>query len=112
MFRLQRPSALALEKILQEQAALVPTYPEVGLTRDGSYPAAGYKVHTVERCLGHGVETFERAVSAMRQWKNFAAGWVNLYPAIPQIAEGTNLIVCAHHVVIWSVNVCRIIYVI
>jgi uncharacterized protein (UPF0548 family) len=112
MFHLTKPSVSLLDDILRKQSALSPTYPEVGLTSDGKYPATGYNVHTAERCLGEGVETFERAASAMRAWKNFNIGWISLYPAVPSIAEGTNLVVCAHHAVIWSVNACRIIYVI
>jgi len=48
----------------------------------------------------------------MRDWRNFAVSYISLYPPAPSIAEGTDLVVCAHHVVMWSINVCRIMYVI
>lgn len=112
MFRLHKPSPTILDNMLEAQASLSPSYPNVGLTRNGNLPAVGYSVHKAELCLGRGVETFERAASAMRDWKNFAISYISLYPPVPSIAEGTDLVVCAHHVVMWSINVCRIIYVI
>jgi len=112
MFLLHKPSASALDNILQKQAMLGPTYHEIGLTRNGNYPASGYHVHQVERCLGRGVETFAQAASAVRDWKNFSMGWITLHPAVPAIVENADLIVCAHHAMIWSINACRIIYVI
>ena len=62
--------------------------------------------------LGKGVETFERAKRAVRNWKMFDMPWVDLcWPDTP-VEPGGNVAVLLSHLGFWSLNACRIVYVI
>lgn len=63
-------------------------------------------------CLGQGEQVFQRAVRAIREWKMFDLGWVELcWPGAP-IAEGTSVAVLVRHFGFWSLNAARIVYVV
>lgn len=109
-FRIAQPSVQMLEGIVQKQSKLSFTYREVGWTREGNFPRKGYHVDKRSVVLGSGEITFVSAVRAMKAWCHFDLGFIGLYPQLPEIDRGTNLIVCAHHLNIWSINSCRIVY--
>lgn len=111
MFTWLKPKTDQLEKILREQAALAPSYAEIGLTGEGRLPEKGYHVHRVKTVLGEGEECFERACAALHDWRHLVVGGISVFPAKPSIHPGTNLIVSANHFFLWSINACRIIYV-
>jgi uncharacterized protein (UPF0548 family) len=86
------------------------SYPEVGASRDGAPP--GYPVNHHHGRLGSGQQTFARAVQAIRGWKMYETGWTKLcWPEAP-ITEGTVVGVLGRHFGVWSLNACRIAYVI
>ena len=62
--------------------------------------------------LGEGGETFDRAVAALRAWKMFDVGWVRILPAAAPLEVGTTVAVLARHYGFWSLNACRIAYLI
>src|SRR3984885_994802 len=84
--------------------------PEVGSSRQQAP-----KTYTVDHNrikLGQGAETFERAKLAIRQWKMFEMPWVHLcWPDTP-IEPGSTVAVLIFHFGFWSMNACRIAYVI
>ncbi|HZT35622.1 MAG TPA: DUF1990 domain-containing protein [Nitrososphaera sp.] len=112
MFTLSKPSGQLLEKIIQQESQSAPAYQEIALTRDGRTPSSGYRTHEIAVKLAEGEASFEVACDAMRAWKHFPSCGILLYPSTPVIEEGTNLIVCARHIFLWSINACRIIYII
>jgi uncharacterized protein (UPF0548 family) len=113
MFVLTRPDSKKLQGILERESLSSPTYKEVALTKDAGRPGAtDYYVHEIAIELGTGQATFDRAYEALRDWEHFACGWTFLYPTKPAIEAGTTLIVYANHIFVWSINSCRIIYVI
>ncbi len=65
------------------------TYDDVGCTRPGSPPPAGYHRHAREAVLG-GEEVWEAARQALWQWRMFDMPWVRLHvggpPAVGSIA--------------------------
>jgi uncharacterized protein (UPF0548 family) len=61
--------------------------------------------------LGHGDEIFERAKQAVRQWKMFAMPWVQLCWPDAAIEVGTTVAVLISHLGFWSLNPCRVVYV-
>jgi uncharacterized protein (UPF0548 family) len=86
------------------------SYPEVGASRDGAPP--GYPVNYYRGRLGAGLETYMRAVEAIRGWKMYETGWTKLcWPEAP-ITEGTVVGILSRHFGLWSLNACRIAYVI
>ena len=110
MILLRKPSDARIGRFLDDQRSLPFSYPEVGASRDGAPP--GYLVNQLRGWLGAGPETFARAVEALRVWKMYETGWTKLcWPDTP-ITEGTVVGVLGRHFGVWSLNACRIIYVI
>ena len=62
--------------------------------------------------LGAGLETYTRAVDAIRGWKMYELPWTRLcWPDVPIRADET-VVVLARHAGFWSLNPSRIIYLI
>jgi uncharacterized protein (UPF0548 family) len=110
MFLLTKPQGIEVFRFLEAQKTEKFSYPEIGCTR-GIVPA-GYLVDHNRIELGHGRETFERAKLAIRNWKMFDMPWVSLWGPETPIEPQTNVAVLVHHFGFWSLNGCRIVYVI
>jgi uncharacterized protein (UPF0548 family) len=86
------------------------SYAEVGCSR-GKVPH-GYVADHNRVKLGEGRESFERAKCAIKQWKMFDMSWIELcWPNTP-IETGATVAVLISHLGFWSLNACRIVYVI
>jgi uncharacterized protein (UPF0548 family) len=86
------------------------SYREIGATRDGEPQSYNIDHHRVK--LGRGEAVFVRAADALRAWKMFQLGWVEvLWPSVP-IAEGTTVAILVHLFGFWSLNAARIVYVV
>ncbi len=110
MISFREPTEARIAHFLQAQRSLPFSYPEVGASRDGAPP--GYPINHHRGRLGWGVETFKRACEAMERWEMYKLGWTRLlWPDAP-IADGTVVGILGHHFGIWSLNACRIAYVI
>jgi uncharacterized protein (UPF0548 family) len=108
MWHLQRPTDEALETLAQQQAQLLPTYPEVGSTR-GEFPL-GYEHDRNEIKLGSGEAVFAKAVAGLRAWKMFPAGWTEIFPPQAPQSEGGVVILLFR---LWGIHwtsAARIIY--
>lgn len=108
MFLLREPSAAAIESFLAAERHRPLSYSEVGASR-GPAPA-GYNVDHNRVLLGSGEEAFARAVSAIRSWQMFNLGWCRLYPRGAPVEVGTTVGVLVRHFGFWSLNACRIVY--
>jgi uncharacterized protein (UPF0548 family) len=110
MFFLSRPAESLIRTILAIQGAADFSYPELGATR--GEPPIGYAVLRGRVDLGQGSTTFIRAVEAMRQWKMFSVPGIQLcWPGAP-IRPGQAVAVVIKHFGFWSLNCCKIVYVI
>ena len=108
MFCWRRPSDTAIRAFVSAQAAQPFSYSEIGATR-GAVPA-DYTAHHHRVRLGAGEAVFARAVAALRGWKMFGIGGVTLcWPDAPQ-QVGTTVAVLAGAAGVWSLNACRIVY--
>lgn len=110
MFLLTKPSAERVRELIAAQYDLPFSYPEVGATR--TTPPQGYYVDHNRLRLGFGNECFERAVRAIRSWKQFELGWVEAVPRDTPIELHAAVGVLARHFGLWSLNVSRIVYLI
>jgi uncharacterized protein (UPF0548 family) len=109
MLRLSQPDPAEIRTFISSQQNLKFSYPEVGTTREEvpkNYTVDHNRIH-----LGTGAETFNRARTAIRSWKMFeVAGLALCWPEMP-IAAGTTVALLARHFGCWSLNACRIVYV-
>ncbi len=112
MFLLGEPSEDRISESLRAQRNASFSYSEVGATRGEKGSLAGYAVDHNRARLGEGEETFERAVAALRAWKMFDVGWVRIFPSEAPIEVGTTVAVVGRHLGLFSLNACRIVYLI
>ena len=94
---------------ISSQENLPFSYENVGASREGAAPR-GYAVDRYRVKLGEGPEAYARAVEALREWRQFALGWVRLLPPHASIEIGATVGVLARHYGFWSLNTARIVY--
>ena len=110
MLRIRKPDDATIRAFLDAQRSLPFTHDAVGSTR--GEPPAGYVVDHNRAPLGAGQATFHRAADALRQWRMFDLGWVELcWPGTPIEARAT-VGILARVLGLWSLMACRIVYVI
>jgi uncharacterized protein (UPF0548 family) len=110
VFRLTRPRADQIAAFLADQRGRPFSYGDVGATRGA--PPRGYTVDHNRVPLGAGAETFARAVTALQEWRMTSLGWSAVHPAGAAVAPGTTVAVVVRHYGFWSLNACRIVYVV
>jgi uncharacterized protein (UPF0548 family) len=110
MLLFRRPSAAVILDFIESQATLPFSYLQVGATA-GNLPP-GYVVDHTRMLLGSGKEVFDKAVTALRRWKHFRLGWVELHNHDMPIEPGKTVAVLAHVLGLWTLNACRIVYVV
>jgi len=110
MFWLKRPSRNQISQFLDFHKDAPFSYSEVGNTA-GDLPT-GYRIDHNRQKLGRGAETYERAVAALKHWKQFDLGWVQIVPDETPIEVGAVVGVLTRHFGFWSLNACRIVYLI
>ena len=109
-FSLARPSPRRIQKFLDRQRREPFSYAEQGATRGPAPP--GFTVDRYRVELGRGSTVFARAVEALRLWKMFDLGWVELcWPDAP-VEPGSTVAVLTRHYGFWSLNASRIVYVV
>jgi uncharacterized protein (UPF0548 family) len=107
VFLTHRPNDLEIEKFISASRDLPLSYDPVGIV---TKPPHGFKVDTASGLIGRGPDVFARAKCALSQWKQFELGWVELFPRNASIEPGTSVAVLIHHLGLWSLNGCRIVY--
>ena len=107
---LREPCACDAGSAIEEQRRLPLSYPEAGFSRHGAPP--GYPINQHSALIGQGDRVFPTAVAAIRAWQMYQLNWTRLYPANMPITTGETVAIAARHLGFWSLNACRIIYVI
>jgi uncharacterized protein (UPF0548 family) len=107
MFLIRRPSPAQIDRFLAESRGLPLSYVPVGLVRQ---PPEGFSVDEAAVVVGHGEAAFGRAKTALREWKQFDLGWVEVFPSGAPIDPGTTVAVLARHLGFWSMHGCRVVY--
>ena len=110
MFFLSEPSRSAIAKFVESQRDQPFTYSEVGAT--GERPPQEFTIDHNRIQLGKGIETYLRAVDALKEWQQFDLGWVSIVPEGVPIEVGEILAVKARAFGSWSLNAARVVYVI
>jgi uncharacterized protein (UPF0548 family) len=107
MFLARRPSPETIEQFLNDSEALPLSYAPAGIVRDKT---VGYDFDEALVAVGRGRADFERAKTALLEWKHFQIGWVETFPPHAPVAVGTVVAVLIRHVGFWSLNGCRVLY--
>ena len=110
MFLLRKPDDERLRKIMDGYRDDQPSYSEIGHTR-GQLPK-GYQIDHHRIQLGTSRETFQRAKRALYDWQMFRLDWLEpCWPPQP-VKEGALVGTLAHIFGLWTLNVCRVVYVV
>ena len=104
------PSEEKVRRFIAEQKRSRFSYLEVGAS-SGEIPSR-YNVDHNRIRLGRGEATWHRAVAAIEEWQMFDIPWLRLYWPNAPIGVGTDVAVSVHHFGFYSLNACRIVYVI
>jgi uncharacterized protein (UPF0548 family) len=109
MFLISRPSPRVIERFIDSSQGLSLSYDPVGIARADT--ARGNLDEDVV-VIGHGRARFDRARDALTTWKHFEIGWVEVFPRRAPVAVGTVVAVLARHLGFWSLNGCRVVYIV
>jgi len=109
MFTLSEPSEEQIKDFLARQRDLPFSYKEVGASQNRI--PAGYPINHHRIQIGSGAEAFVRAKDAIKNWSMYQLEWTRLYPVNTPIAVGEVVCVVVNHRFCWSINPCRIVYV-
>jgi uncharacterized protein (UPF0548 family) len=107
MFLTRRPSPDEIKQFLDRSKSLALSYDQIGIARETPH---GFKVDEARAVIGYGEATFSRAKHALTRWNHFDLGWVELHPQDAPIAVGAVVAVLVRHLGFWSLNGCRIVY--
>ena len=109
MFLLSKPGQDLIRSFVSAQKDQQFSYAEVGSSREKA--PTGYTSDHNRIRLGIGKAAFDSAIAAVKQWKMFDMPWISLcWPDTP-IEVGATVAVLASHLGFWSLNACRIVYV-
>ena len=109
MILFRPPSTAAIESFLARQKRSELSYRDVGATARN--PPERYVIDRTVRRLGSGDATFDVAVAALKNWKQFDLGWVQIVAPRGRVVAGDDVAVVAHVLGLWWLNGCRIVYV-
>ncbi|HWW87689.1 MAG TPA: DUF1990 domain-containing protein [Vicinamibacterales bacterium] len=107
MFFTSRPSPHTIERFVASSQGLPLSYQPVGIL---SAAPDGLDKDEAIVAIGRGPADFERAQNALKAWKQFDLGWVQLYPRQASSDVGTSVAVLIRHLGFWSLNGCRVVY--
>ena len=113
MFLLTEPSNADVARFISTQQNLPFNYAEVGATRfdpDQSGAPRGYTLDHNRVELGRGADVFERAVEALKQWRQFDLGWVTIVPRGVKLEKGATVAVKARAGGLWTLSAARVVY--
>ncbi len=116
MYSLTRPTAKEIQKYLEQQSQQPFSCPALGASRNiwGNYDknlSSRYIIDHNRVLLGSGAKIFEQAKVALRSWEMFQLDWVELLWRETPIEVGSTVGIMVQQLGIWSLNACRIIYI-
>lgn len=107
MFFIARPTPHVIERFIDRSRGLRLSYDPVGILREET---GRRDVVDAVVAIGRGHEDFARARDALRHWKQFDIGWVELFSAGAPPVPGSVAAVLIRHFGFWSLNGCRVVY--
>jgi uncharacterized protein (UPF0548 family) len=110
MLSLRKPSVESTHRFVSAQAKLEFSYSAVGAT--ANQLPAGFVVDRTRIKLGEGEPVFQAAKAALRRWRQFDLGWMEASSPETPIQTGAVVAISARAIGLWSLNSCKIVYVV
>ncbi|HEY1066435.1 MAG TPA: DUF1990 domain-containing protein [Pirellulales bacterium] len=107
MLCFRKPSVATKQAFLDAQSKFDLTYHAVHGTATG--PPAGYMVDLTRAPLGHGPEVFAAGCEALREWKQFGNGWIEIFPYHAPLEVGQPVLILGRSLGLWWLNACKIV---
>jgi uncharacterized protein (UPF0548 family) len=107
MFLTRRPTALEIEKFIDQSRDLPLSYAPLRIAETS---CAGFKFDRLAGIVGQGKHSFDVARRALTEWRHFDLGWVELWPRAAAVDPGTTVAILIRHAGLWSLNGCRVVY--
>jgi uncharacterized protein (UPF0548 family) len=107
MFFARRPAPDAIARFVTGSRDAPLSYASPGILER---PGTRGRIDEAVAVVGHGAADLACARTALRTWKHFDLGWVELHPADAPIDEGMTVAVLIRHFGFWSLNGCRVVY--
>lgn len=115
MFSLHRPTETEIQEQLRRARSLSISY-GLDLRTEGGREQVicprGFTRDYHRSQIGHGKAVFAAAKEAFRQWQQFDLGWVRVANPQAPVEQGEVVVMEAHALWLWSINISRILYVI
>jgi uncharacterized protein (UPF0548 family) len=81
-----------IDQLLTSLRKAHPSYREIGASLEGVQPA-GFRHDRYKIVLGHGSETFDRAVNGLKTWKAHVVPGIRVFPPEEAIRAGATVVV-------------------
>jgi uncharacterized protein (UPF0548 family) len=107
---IRRPSDPSLADTLTAARAALPSYPEVGATRDEVLPD-GYLHDRYSMTVGEGLGVFDRAASALFGWQPQIGAGIEVLPRGARVEDGATVVLLLR-AGLWAPAPCRVVYVV
>ena len=109
MFLLSKPDDRSIKRFLKDRESDTFSYSELGATLESA--PSGYNIDHNRIKLGVGLEVFDKAKTAIHNWKMFDIPWVRLINNKTPIEIGKTVAILVSHFGFYSLNAARIVYV-
>jgi uncharacterized protein (UPF0548 family) len=110
MLSIGRPSDARLRRFIENQSGCPFTYADVGATA-ATLPDS-FSVYRDRSSLGRGEACYQRAKAALDDWRQLRLGWLDAFPCKAPLQAGQVVAVGVRLFGVWSLNACRIVYVV
>jgi uncharacterized protein (UPF0548 family) len=110
MFFLREPSEKIVSEFIATQRNRPFSYDAVGATN--ASPPIGYVVDHNRIQLGNGETVYQRAVQALKNWRQFDLGWVTIVPVGVPLNVDAIVAIEARAFGTWSLSAARVVYLI
>ncbi|HEY2148330.1 MAG TPA: DUF1990 domain-containing protein [Pirellulales bacterium] len=105
-----RPNEGQISRFIARQSLQPFSYEAIGATA-GAMPA-DFSQYRGRSELGRGETCFRRAKAALDEWRQLRLGWLDVFPKGVPLKVGETVAVGARIAGVWSLNACRIVYVV
>jgi uncharacterized protein (UPF0548 family) len=103
------PSEAAIEDALAARKTMTFSYADVGATR--TTPPPGWRINHMRQLVGKGRVQLPALAAALLSWKLLAVDGLRPFPDKDVVEPGTNVAILSRHFGLWSLDFCRVIYV-